>query len=55
MTKEEAYNRIKQTIDEYFEFVSLVKKMNQTKDIGLYLIFAFLRKKIDLNPRLTNT
>ena len=31
MTKEEAYNRIKQTIDEYFEFVSLVKKMREAQ------------------------
>ena len=31
MTKEEAYNRIKQTIDEYFEFVSLVKRMREAQ------------------------
>ena len=31
MIKEEAYNRIKQTIDEYFEFVSLVKKMREAQ------------------------
>lgn len=31
MTKEEAYNKIEQTIEEYFEFVSLVKKMREAQ------------------------
>lgn len=32
MTKEEAYNRIKQTIDDYFEFVELVKRMREAQE-----------------------
>ena len=40
MTKEEAYNKIEKTIEEYFEFVSLVKRMH------FYLkLFGILRKK----------
>lgn len=31
MTKEEAYNKIEQTIEEYFEFVSLVKRMRDAQ------------------------
>ena len=32
MTNEEAYNRIKQAIDAYFEFVSLVKRMREAQE-----------------------
>lgn len=32
MTKEEAYNKIEKTIEEYFEFVSLVKRMRETQN-----------------------
>lgn len=31
MTKEEAYNMIEKTIEEYFEFVSLVKRMREAQ------------------------
>lgn len=31
MTKEEAYNKIEKTIEEYFEFVSLVKRMREAR------------------------
>lgn len=31
MTKEEAYNKIENTIEEYFEFVSLVKRMREAQ------------------------
>lgn len=34
MTKEEAYNKIEKTIEEYFEFVSLVKRMRETQEIA---------------------
>lgn len=34
MTKEEAYNKIEKTIEEYFEFVSLVKRMRDTQEIA---------------------
>lgn len=34
MTKEEAYNKIEQTIEEYFEFVSLVKRMREAQEIA---------------------
>lgn len=32
MTKEEAYNKIEKTIEEYFEFVSLVKRMREAQN-----------------------
>ena len=32
MTKEEAYNKVEKTIEEYFEFVSLVKRMRETQN-----------------------
>ena len=32
MTKEEAYNKIEKTIEEYFEFVSLVKRMRDAQN-----------------------
>lgn len=31
MTKEEAYNKIEQTIEEYFEFVELVTRMREAQ------------------------
>ena len=31
MTKEEAYNKVEKTIEEYFEFVSLVKRMREAQ------------------------
>ena len=31
MTKEEAYNKVKRTIEEYFEFVELVKRMREAQ------------------------
>jgi len=31
MTKEEAYNKVEKTIEEYFEFVSLVRRMRQAQ------------------------
>lgn len=31
MTKEEAYNKIEKTIEEYFEFVSLVRRMRKAQ------------------------
>ena len=31
MTKEEAYNKIEQTIEEYFEFVELVARMREAQ------------------------
>ena len=31
MTKEEAYNKVEKTIEEYFEFVELVKKMRKAQ------------------------
>lgn len=31
MTKEEAYNKVEKTIEEYFEFVSLVKRMREVQ------------------------
>lgn len=32
MTKEEAYNKVEKTIEEYFEFVSLVRRMRKAQD-----------------------
>lgn len=32
MTKEEAYNKVEKTIEEYFEFVSLVKRMREAQN-----------------------
>ena len=32
MTKEEAYNKVEKTIEEYFEFISLVKKMRTAQE-----------------------
>ena len=32
MTKEEVYNKIEKTIEEYFEFVSLVKRMREAQN-----------------------
>ena len=32
MTKEEAYNKIEKTIEESFEFVSLVKRMRDAQN-----------------------
>lgn len=32
MTKEEAYNKVEKTIEEYFEFVSLVKRMRDAQN-----------------------
>ena len=32
MTKEEAHNKIEKTIEEYFEFVSLVKRMREAQN-----------------------
>lgn len=32
MAKEEAYNKIEQTIEEYFEFASLVKRMREAQN-----------------------
>jgi len=29
MTKEEAYNKVEKTIEEYFEFVDLVRRMRE--------------------------
>ena len=31
MTKEEAYNKVEKTIEEYFEFVALVKRMREAR------------------------
>lgn len=31
MTKEEAYNKVEKTIEEYFEFIELVKRMRETQ------------------------
>lgn len=31
MTKEEAYNKVENTIEEYFEFVELVKRMREAQ------------------------
>ena len=31
MTKEEAYNKVEKTIEEYFEFIELVKKMREAQ------------------------
>lgn len=31
MTKEEAYNKVEKTIEEYFEFVSLVRRMREAQ------------------------
>ena len=32
MTKEEAYNKIERTIEEYFEFIELVRKMREAQE-----------------------
>ena len=32
MTKEEAYNKVEKTIEEYFEFISLVKRMREAQE-----------------------
>ena len=32
MTKEEAYNKIERTIEEYFEFIELVRKMRKAQE-----------------------
>lgn len=34
MTKEEAYNKVEKTIEEYFKFVSLVKRMREAQEIA---------------------
>lgn len=31
MTKEEAYNKVEKTTEEYFEFVSLVRRMREAR------------------------
>lgn len=31
MTKEEAYNKIERTIEEYFEFIELVRRMREAQ------------------------
>ena len=43
MTKEEAYNKVEKTIEEYFEFVSLVKRMRDAqKDVIYKSMFSAL-------------
>lgn len=32
MTKEKAYNKVEKTIEEYFEFISLVKRMREAQE-----------------------
>ena len=31
MTKEEAYNKVEKTIEEYFEFIELVRRMREAQ------------------------
>ena len=43
MTKEEAYNKIEKTIEEYFEFVELVRRMREAqKDVIYKSMFSAL-------------
>lgn len=37
MTKEEAYNKVEQTISDYFGFLSLVKKMREAQEVEAML------------------
>lgn len=52
MTKEEAYNKVEKTIEEYFEFIELVRKMREAQKEyddaidKVYSTHAFFRDNI---------
>ena len=53
MTKEEAYNNVEKTIEEYFEFVELVKRMREAQR-DKNILEMRLRFKIDQDKKISD-